>query len=221
MEIEEGDETTTLGFINLCPRRQSIWLAEYDLSMAIHLARFLTNEAVAPIEARFQHPDLGYAEEYEALFQCPVLFEQSKTELIVRTEDMLRKIVLHDPYLQSMIKKIAENQADRSGSQSTKDTVIRYIKDHLEMGQVSFEAVVKALNMDRNMLYRKLKSEGTTFKEILESTRKSLAKRYLKEDLTCTQISYLLGFSESSSFHHAFRRWFGISLNEYTKDQQI
>ena len=36
--------------------------------------------------------------------------------------------------------------------------------------------------------------------------------------LSITEISFLLGFSDTSSFTRAFRRWFGKSPRDYRRD---
>ncbi|MBE9539806.1 MAG: helix-turn-helix transcriptional regulator [Proteobacteria bacterium] len=72
--------------------------------------------------------------------------------------------------------------------------------------------------MDRRTLLRKLKSEGTTFKDLLEDTRKKLAHDYLVEAFSITQISFMLGFSATSSFQVAFKRWYNQSPGDYRRD---
>lgn len=59
---------------------------------------------------------------------------------------------------------------------------------------------------------RHLAAEGTSFGEILDSLRKRLAMRYLEDErISLQQIAWLLGYSESAAFTHAFKRWFGTS----------
>ena len=66
--------------------------------------------------------------------------------------------------------------------------------------------------MSRRTLIRKLGDEGAGFAEILDETRAALAKRYLAErDLQITEIAWLLGYQETSSFTHAFKRWTGMT----------
>ncbi len=71
--------------------------------------------------------------------------------------------------------------------------------------------------MSRSTLHRRLKREETTFSVLLENTRKALSNTYLKHDMSLTQIAFLLGFSEPSTFQHAFRRWYNKSPGEFRK----
>jgi AraC-like DNA-binding protein len=62
--------------------------------------------------------------------------------------------------------------------------------------------------MSERTLGRSLTLEGTSFSEVLEQLRIALAKRYLEDDgLPISQIAWLLGYQEISSFTHAFQRW--------------
>jgi AraC-like DNA-binding protein len=55
---------------------------------------------------------------------------------------------------------------------------------------------------------------------LLLKTRQELAKNHLRNGMTNSQIAYLLGFSEPSAFHRAFKRWYNISPGEHRKSVQ-
>jgi AraC-like DNA-binding protein len=61
-----------------------------------------------------------------------------------------------------------------------------------------------------------LHAEGISFKRLLDETRKDLAAQYIQDsNRRIGEITYLLGFSEPSNFTRAFRRWTGVSPNEF------
>jgi AraC-like DNA-binding protein len=73
--------------------------------------------------------------------------------------------------------------------------------------------------MSSRKLQRQLQSVGTTFYNLLDEVRQNLAQKYLREpDNSITEIGYLLGFSESSAFSRAFKRWMGVTPSEYRKN---
>ena len=87
---------------------------------------------------------------------------------------------------------------------------------HLEAGSVNLKVIAKELNVSSRSIYRKLKSENTSYKDLLNEVRKQLAQDYLREgSFTINDISSKLGFSESSAFHRAFKRWFGTNPGQY------
>jgi AraC-like DNA-binding protein len=80
------------------------------------------------------------------------------------------------------------------------------------------DAVALDLAISTRHLQSKLKAEGTTYRHLLDQVRKELALDYLKRpEMTMFDIAFLLGFSEQSTFNHAFKRWTGSSPKEYQK----
>jgi AraC-like DNA-binding protein len=86
----------------------------------------------------------------------------------------------------------------------------------LHPAAASASNVAKKLGISTRTLSRKLRDERVAFPEILEETRVALAKRYLVErDLPVSEIAWLLGYGEISSFTHAFKRWTGMTPREF------
>ncbi|MFZ3183840.1 MAG: helix-turn-helix domain-containing protein [Pseudomonas sp.] len=74
------------------------------------------------------------------------------------------------------------------------------------------------LKMTERTLRRRLAEEGSSYREIIDQTRQARAKRLLKNaQLSIEQISDLLGYTDASSFRHAFRRWTGQTPNAYRR----
>ena len=86
------------------------------------------------------------------------------------------------------------------------------IEPLLAGGQVGIDRVARELGMSRQTLYRRLKSEGVTFEDILDARRRQLAIGYLKFDrFSVKAVAYKLGFSDPAAFSRAFKRWTGQS----------
>jgi len=85
------------------------------------------------------------------------------------------------------------------------------IVKNLPSGNVSTEQVAEELCRS---LQRKLHELGTTFKKEFEKCRKDLAETYVSEaKMSLTEISFVLGFTEISSFSRSYKRWIGHSPN--------
>ena len=70
--------------------------------------------------------------------------------------------------------------------------------------------IAPRLHMSPRTLHRRLEEEGTSFRQVLTEVRRELAARHLSERrLAIGEIAFLLGFSEPSAFHRAFKRWTG------------
>jgi AraC-like DNA-binding protein len=86
----------------------------------------------------------------------------------------------------------------------------------LPHAKASASNVAQKLAISTRTLSRKLRDEDVTFGEILEETRAALAKRYLAErDLPVSEIAWLLGYVEVSSFTNAFKRWTGMTPRQF------
>jgi AraC-like DNA-binding protein len=86
-------------------------------------------------------------------------------------------------------------------------------------GEPSLEHVADQLRLTPRTLQRKLQELGTSHNELFEQMRRQLAMRYLRErEMAICEVAYLLGFSESSSFHRAFKRWTGLTPKEFREN---
>lgn len=93
---------------------------------------------------------------------------------------------------------------------TTADGVRAALLELLPAGGGSMAAVARELALSTRTLQRRLNDEGTTFQEIRDDTRESLARHYLTHsELSTGEISFLLGYEDSRSFYRAFRSWTG------------
>ena len=88
----------------------------------------------------------------------------------------------------------------------------------LPSGDVTKEEIAKRMFMSPRTLQIKLSKSQTTFQDVVNDTRRALACGYLENSaMSITEIAYLLGFSDTSNFSRAFRRWTGRSPRAYAE----
>jgi AraC-like DNA-binding protein len=98
------------------------------------------------------------------------------------------------------------------------DNVRRAVADALRGRDPSLQATAARLGVGAGTLQRRLAALETTHQDVVEEVRNELAARYLvHEGLGVSEAAYLLGFSEPSAFHRAFKRWTGKTPLEYKK----
>ena len=101
-------------------------------------------------------------------------------------------------------------------AQSLSDRVRAMLLEELSGGDPSAERVAKRLYMSRRTLVRRLDVEGTTFNSLSDELRRELAVNYLwSTDLSIAEVALLTGFSSSTAFHRAFRRWTGGTPRDF------
>jgi AraC-like DNA-binding protein len=82
----------------------------------------------------------------------------------------------------------------------------------------SIERVAEELHMASRSLRRRLTAEGTTFRCLLDEVRQALAEELLLSgQLKVSEIAERLGYAESAPFIHAFRRWKGMTPDQYRR----
>ncbi len=80
------------------------------------------------------------------------------------------------------------------------------------------EEVAARLNISRRTLIRRLKREGTSYRQILDEVHRSLAHEYLVSTRwAVAEVGYRLGYQDAANFGRAFRRWYGVSPGEYRR----
>jgi AraC-like DNA-binding protein len=88
----------------------------------------------------------------------------------------------------------------------------------LPSGKADQDKVASRLYRSTSTLQRQLSAEGTSYRDLLESTRRGLAEKYLRDGKhTQAEIAYMVGFSDQSNFARAFKRWTGMSPGQFQK----
>jgi AraC-like DNA-binding protein len=214
LEISRQGEETVLTFHHVLeardPRRQH---SELIALAFIRVLRKLTNRDFAPLRMTFAHARNSELREIHRILRCPVEFMQGTNSWVLPQRVMELPIVSDDSHL----LRILEVHADALLSERRTETGLRsLVEDRLHSalpsGRVQAEAVAEQLGMSVRSLRRRLAEEGTSFAKVLDRLRNRLALRYLEDDhASLKQIAWLLGYSESGAFNHAFQRWFGTS----------
>ena len=172
-------------------------------------------------EIHFMHSTPADLSEYEQVFHCPLIFNQSRSAIYFDTLSLTEPLILANPQLLERFEQVArELQAQQSNAQQWTDQVAANIRQTLMQGEKpQLNNAAEALHVSTRQLQNKLKEEGTTYQEVLDEVRKSMALDYLRDaQLSVCQIAFLLGFSEQSTFNHAFKRWTGQTPGVFRKN---
>lgn len=219
--FDEGDHIKIV-LTSIFPEYKNRWIPEHHFSLVIDTAKSIVDSEINPLAVHFQHADPGYLDEYNNIFKSPILFDQPENMMVFKRDEFLQTITSHDPNAKAALKNYAELSLQKMAQKGPiQEKVCKHIINYLPDGGVDIKNVAKLMNMSISALYRELKSEGTTFKNLLLKTRKELSKTYLVQGMTSTQVAYLLGFSEPAAFQRAFKRWFGVNPGKYRKSLSI
>ncbi len=200
-------------FLRLC---RAAWTAS-----CIVIARRLVGEDFAPTEVRL--PDPAPTEddlvEYRALTRSPVALGGTALGIGVSHADLERVVIDADPALAELLEpQLERSLRELSSDPSVSGAARRALAATLSGQEPALESVAKRLGTTPRTLQRRLREEGTSFHDLLDSVRQELAAFHVrKHTASLDEIAWRLGFSSSAAFHRAFKRWTGQTPGEFRR----
>jgi AraC-like DNA-binding protein len=216
-------------FVGL-PRHSLRHNAEFGIAVILKALREMTNLRIRPTRAAFVHPRNSDLREFERFYGCPVEFGRAANEgvssdlLEFSNDTLVSPLVTADTKLLDALRPFCDMAAkERDTPAGTlRAAVETELEKLLPQGKAKARTVAKALALSVRTLSRRLADEGTTYGEVVDQLRRTLALQYLKEPgMSLSQIAWLLGYEGSTSFNHAFRRWTGRSPSAARYERQL
>ena len=186
------------------------------MAMTVHTVRLALQSEFFPRAIALARPlPIGLESSYEAFFGCPVTFDAPVTTVYIEEADLSRKLPSANPQLTQMYEQLTVDYLEKIDRADFPARVYKELVRLLPSGVSGKEQVAQALNMSTRTLYNKLEAADTTFREVLDETRRTLAEAYILQDLPIFEIAYLIGFSDTANFSRAFKKWTGKSPMEF------
>ena len=215
--IDEGENTVDL--VILGPERWPDYVyvaADMGMASLLRMCQITAGEHIVPVRVVLQRPAPACADRFNAFFDAPVEYGAFDNRLCFDPDLVRQPLMTGNPELARINDQTVIDYLARFDRSNITMKVRASIIEQLPSGTPNQESIADALHVSLRSLQRKLKDEKVTYKEILEDTRRELAMQYIRESYRpMGEISYLLGFSEPSSFTRAFRRWAGCSPVEF------
>lgn len=203
------------------PVRVMMEATPYSVYLTVlHLRR----EAVGPLGPEYvslrEIPDDTRAVE-EAL-GCPVRGGAEWSGFALSREAWALPMRRRDPVLQGVLERHAADVLARLPAATGLVSELRpLLARRIAGGDARIASVARTLGTSARSLQRRLAAEGTSYQQVVEQARCDAAERHLGEAaLSIAEISWLLGYSEPSAFHRAFKRWRGISPRSFRQQRQ-
>lgn len=147
---------------------------------------------------------------------CPVQFNREQYALVFPEKRLDQAIASSDKELAKTLQRYLEIMETPAADTIAK---INYqIERSLTFGNCNADSIALMLSMHRRTLHRTLLKHGTTFTELLEQCRRRKVEFLLQDtQMQVTAIAENLGYSDLTSFNHAFKKWYGMPPNEYRR----
>jgi AraC-like DNA-binding protein len=191
--------------------QESHFTTEYAIGLTVTMSRVLGAGRSDPLEARFSYPAPAYADEYERILRLPIRFDAGEDGVLFPISMMDSLNPSADAALRQLLERYAADQL-------AKQRIRACIRSMLPLGSLTADAVAAQFSMSNRTLRRRLRQEATSYQEILDDVRAELARHYLtNEKRGIDEVAFLLGFSDSSAFTKAFRRWSGQTPADFVR----
>jgi AraC-like DNA-binding protein len=194
-----------------------------SVALILDMCRHCYGADLNPTLIEVRRPKISQcAKQYEQLFNSPIHYSSSENAIYFDKTDITQRLPTANAELARTNEKIIVDYLARLDKNNITTQVKAKLLELLPSGHFTEEIILQSLHLSQRTLQRKLKEEGTTFKELLDETRRELAKEYVNDtSLSLSEITYLLGFSEQSNFTRAFKRWQGQSPSAFREQIRL
>lgn len=211
LHVEEEGETLSVRIeerSNPPPHPQSIL---FLAAAVVGLGRLRLGGHAAPSLIVLKGVDEACLADARRFFRCDVRAGAGyRVEMAARAANLV--LDGSDPEMAAMLEQTLKSRLAASGADDRLSVQLAlWIEERLPDGEPALALAAKAFALSERSLQRRLGEEGLSWSRLVDNTRRALAERHLHTPgMSLTQLAFLLGFSDVSSFSRAFRKWFGM-----------
>ena len=224
LKLKPSSEGTIVEIKFVDVPRQFAWQdTEFTIAATIKSLRKMAGNEFRPSRVAFTLARNSQLPEFERFFGCPVEFSSSADQFSLSNETLMIPLVTEDRHLLDTLRPICEEAAkERNTAHGTlRSLVENEVHKLLHHGKANKQRVARALGLREQILSQRLAEENTSFNQVVDRLRHSLALQYVKQpSLSAAQIAWLLGYEGPTSFNNAFARWTGRSASEARSEKQ-
>lgn len=193
---------------------------EFILVTILNICRWISSKSIQPLVTELAYAEPGSTQMHVRAFGGVVRFSTQRNGMLFSCEAMQMSLPASNPVLSELHERFAVDFLEKLDQQRfvprVREVIIRCLPD----GSPPRSKAAAALLVSERTLQRRLEVEGTTYNDLLDETRRDLAKEYLlKNIMALGQIAFLLGFADQSAFCRACQRWFNQSPKQLRKMQ--
>lgn len=177
---------------------------------------------IQPFTVTF-NSELQDQKEYERILRQPFTPNDSECSLTFDKQVLSLPLISANhaiqAYLLFQMNTLIKNINSEMPLQSK---IYNYLITNSFLYSLSLESVAANFNMSVRSLQRKLREEGTSFIEVVDTVKADLSIRYLQSgNYAIKEIAYTLGYNESSAFLRVFKRWTGKTPTHFRTKKAV
>lgn len=164
----------------------------------------------------FPFPAPDYGRLARDFFGCEVRYGAPHAGFTIPASVMDVPLKMADPEAFLEASRICQRELDKLIANESLSARVRRLLLEKQSGFPSLQVTARSFHMTTRTLHRRLVDEGTSYREILEDVRRTLAVEHLKSGrFGVEEIAYLLGYSDLANFRRAFKRWESVPPSSY------
>lgn len=189
------------------------------ISLFLRVCRSRVGKEFSPLRISVRRPKPNNTEEFERRWRAPIRFSAEENYMVLDRTIIDKRLPDGNDDLARHNDEVIVRQLARIDRDSIEMRVRAVLLEALPQGDISEENVADMLNLSCRNMQRKLAEKNTSYRHVLDTTRRDLALFHIRNQrISLSDITYQLGFSDSRSFGRAFKRWTGVSPSEF-RDQ--
>ncbi|MGF6786113.1 AraC family transcriptional regulator [Paraburkholderia sp. 35.1] len=198
------------------PTRQAIELA---LGVLARHSSALLGNYWKPRAVHFTHARPADLTFHRRFFGCPLEFSSDFNGFVCAAADLDYPNPAADPELVRYAESLAA-PLNMTGAHSAALEVRKAIYLLLPLEQATTELVARHLGQSVRTMQRLLKSDNTSFSELVEEVRRELAVRYMSNPrYPIGRVATLLGYTQQGSFTNWFFSRFSMTPRDWRSSQ--
>jgi len=162
--------------------------------------------------------DEGMKEDYEAAFQCPVLFDQATSMVVFPVDTLNSKLPLTDKLCHLSVVELCHIQNRELNANREWLELLRDIISNNLINPPNLDELAEKMRCSSRTLRRRLQTQNTSYRTLLDELRFEKAKELLQNTtMSIENIAECIGFSDSAGLRRAFQRWRGVPPNSFRR----
>jgi len=190
--------------------------AEVHLSAILTILNQIIGKTIIPDLTYFTSDSMVDKEEYKKIFGENIILHKSENAIFFETDKLNITVNNSNPimleYFEAQANKIIEDMRITSWYAKVKREILKNIGEN----EISIDFIAEKFNISTRTLQYHLKNENKRFRDALLSVRMQLANHYIKNTkMDFSSIAFFLGYSESSSFFRAYKKYYKNTPKKY------
>lgn len=191
------------------------------LTSSMALLQSICIRPVTISKVAFSYPKPSNTDLHRQLFGDNLLFDQESSGLFFDIKCLDYPLIKSlDPIPQLQHDNLL-NLVDKDTGDGFMRQLRRCIVRALPSGDMSIDNIADELSISRRTLQRRLAERDSHFLREVQELRSAMAARLLQtKKMGITEVGFLLGYADSSSFSTAFKSWHGCSPRDFVSKRQ-